>query len=176
MIKPPGVPQYLGQAVFYIGLMVFIGYFADVPAYRYMADDQAELKLIVRHSGQLLGECHVPDAAEQAKLPRNMRAPMICPRERSPVQVTLSLNGEQVFDQKIAPVGFHADGISAAYQRFQVPAGQIRIQATVNDKAGDTAATYAYDEQVRLFPAESVALEFYSGFVLHQEIHNHGRN
>jgi hypothetical protein len=153
--------------------MVFIGYFADVPSFQRMPPDQAELKLIVRHSGQLLGECHAPDAAQQAKLPRNMRAPMVCPRERSPVQVKLSLNSELIFEEKIKATGFHEDGISAAYRRFQVPAGPMRVQVTVNDKSGDTQATYEYDEQLSLLPAESVALEFSGGFVLHQEDSKH---
>lgn len=176
MTKLPELKRYVGQAVFYVGLMVFIGYFSDVPSYERMPADQAELKLIVRHSGQLLGECHVPDADAQAKLPRNMRAPMVCPRERSPVHVMLRLNGEAIFDEKIEAAGFHDDGVSAAYRRFQVPAGLIRLQASVNDKIGDTQATYEYDEQVNLLAAESVALEFSSGFVLYQEKSSHAGN
>ena len=175
MIADLNARQILGQCVFYLGLIVFIGYLADVPSYQYLPPDRAEVKLIVRHSGQLLGECREPNEEEQAKLPRNMRAPIICPRERSPVAVKLILNGEPLFDQQILASGLHNDGISATYRRFTVPAGTSRLQLIVNDKSGEAKSTYHYDEELDLAPAESVALVFNHGFKLYKEGSQHDR-
>jgi hypothetical protein len=169
MIADLSARQILGQCVFYLGLIFFIGYLADVPSYQYLPPDQAEVKLIVRHSGQLLGECREPNEEEQAKLPANMRAPIICPRERSPVAVKLILNGQSLFDEEILGAGLHNDGISATYQRFAVPAGTSRLQLTVNDNSGEAQSTYQYDEELNLAPAESVALVFNHGFTLYKE-------
>jgi hypothetical protein len=126
----------LGQVLFYSLLMAFIGYLADSPDFEYTPETHGDLKLIVRHSGELLGECVKPDPEEQKKLPPNMRAPMICPRERSPVSVRMSLDDRLVLDKILMPAGLHNDGISAEYRNFPVQAGRVRVQLVINDNQG----------------------------------------
>ncbi|MDK1024393.1 MAG: hypothetical protein QGD92_09205 [Gammaproteobacteria bacterium] len=168
MAKKISIKMILGQMLFYLGLMIFIGYFAEVPEFEYLPDTHGELKLIIRHSGKLIGECTRPDPEAQQKLPRNMRVPMICPRERSPVTVRLSLDDRLVLDKSVLPAGLHNDGISAEYRNFRVEAGKVRITLVVNDSQGDQNSTYTYEREITINPSESVALEFNNGFTLYQ--------
>jgi hypothetical protein len=55
-------------------------------AYRHLASDQALIKLSFTRVGKPVGDCRKLSAEELAKLPPNMRAPTVCPRERSPVR------------------------------------------------------------------------------------------
>lgn len=168
MAKKISIKMILGQMLFYLGLMIFIGYLSEVPEFEYLPDTHGELKLIIRHSGKLIGECIKPDPEAQKKLPRNMRAPMICPRERSPVTVRLSLDDKLVLDRTVLPAGLHNDGISADYRNFRVEAGTVRVTLVVNDSQGDPNSTYTYEREIIINPSESVALEFNNGFTLYK--------
>jgi len=131
----------LGQSLFYIVLITFIGYFAESPSFEKTAATMGEFKLIIRHSGKLLGECRKPDPAVQKKLPRNMRIPMICPRERSPVSVRLSLGDRVVMSEMVLPVDYHNDGVSALYRNFQFESGKVHVKLVINDSEGDERST-----------------------------------
>ena len=169
MVEKVSVKMLVGQLFFYLVLMIFIGYLADSPEFEYNPQTHGDLKLIIRHSGKLLGECVAPDPEEQKKLPLNMRAPMICPRERSPVSVRLSLDDRLVLDKMVLPAGLHNDGISAEYRNFPVQAGKVRVTLVVNDSQGDQDSTHTYDQEISVGPGESVALEFSNGFTLYQK-------
>ena len=60
-----------------------IGHFSNQPPYQHLPDEQAVLKLSLRHAGQIVGECRARSPDELAGMPESMRAPLICPRERS---------------------------------------------------------------------------------------------
>ena len=49
----------------------------------------------LEYSGKPVGDCRPLSAEESAKLPPNMRAPMICPRERSPVKSYAIVHGSR---------------------------------------------------------------------------------
>ena len=163
------IKRVFGQLLFYILLMVFIGYFAEVPEFEYSPQTHGDLKVIIRHSGKLLGECIEPDPEEQKKLALNMRAPMICPRERSPVYVRLSLDDKLVLDKSVLPAGLHNDGISAEYRNFPIQAGKVRVTLVINDSQGDEKSTHTFNQEISIDPGESVALEFSNGFTLYQK-------
>ncbi len=82
-----------GQVVLYALFAATIGFFSSYPRYRHLAHDQALLKLSFSHPGQLVSECRRRTQEELAALPPNMRNPLDCPRERSPVTVQLALDG-----------------------------------------------------------------------------------
>ena len=83
----------LGQVLLYALFAVVIGVFSRWPAYQPLAPDQAMIKLSFSHHGKPVSECRQASAAELAKLPPNMRAPLRCPRERSPVTIELIMAG-----------------------------------------------------------------------------------
>lgn len=105
--------RWAGQGAAYALFAAFIGYFSNLPAYQHLPPDQAMVKLSLRHSGQLLGECQQRNPEELAKLPATMRAPADCPRERAPLELVLEVNGETILDEQIMPRGLHKDGMAS---------------------------------------------------------------
>jgi hypothetical protein len=163
-IRRLGVKRIGGQMAFYLLFFAFIGYFADQPEFDNLVPDEALIKLAVRHSGKIIGECRVLDASEIAKLAPNMRAPLRCPREKSPLQVELSLNEKAIFVDSIEPAGMHNDGISAAFERFSVKAGPIHLSVKVNDAAGSKGFSHRFEGDYDLNPADILVVDFDGGF------------
>ena len=91
--RPRGAAAWAGQVLLYALFALVIGVFSHWPPYRHLAPDLALIKLSLVHAGQPVGDCRRLDPDELAKLPPNMRAPMQCPRERSPVTVELDIDG-----------------------------------------------------------------------------------
>jgi hypothetical protein len=157
------VSAWIGQIALYALFALFIGVFSAWPAYRHLAADQALVKLSFTHSGKRVTECRQVPAAELAKLPPNMRAPMQCPRERAPVLVELDIDGATLVRQAAAPSGLSKDGASAVYQRLPVAAGRHRIAVRLKDSPGGTGFDYSREETVTLKPAQVLVIDFDAG-------------
>lgn len=154
---------WAGQVALYALFALFIGVFSSWPAYRHLAADQALVKLSFTHSAQRVSECRPVPAAELAKLPPNMRAPMQCPRERAPVLVELDIDGQTLVRHAAAPSGLSKDGASAVYQRLPVAAGPHRIAVRMKDSPGATGFDYSREETVTLKPAQVLVIDFDAG-------------
>ncbi|MEP7281503.1 MAG: hypothetical protein ABI696_05955 [Rubrivivax sp.] len=150
----------IGQALLYALFALFIGLFSHWPAYQHLASDQSLIKLSFSHTGKPVSECVQQSAAELAKLPPNMRAPMRCPRERSPVRVELDIDGQPVFRHTAAPSGLSKDGASSVYHRLQLPAGAHRVAVRLNDDARQAGFTYRREATVALAPAQILVIDF----------------
>jgi hypothetical protein len=149
-----------GQALAYALFFAAVGVFSNSPPYQHLAPDQATIKLSVRHAGQLLGECRTLGAEELAKLPATMRAPVNCPRERSPLTLELDVNGEPVLQQTIAPRGLHGDGLASSYRRLTVPAGTIEVGVRMKDHLQQREFPYVSERRVVLAPAQVLVIDF----------------
>jgi hypothetical protein len=149
-----------GQAVLYALFGAAIGFFSTHPRYRHLPDDQALLKLSFSHPGQLKAECRKRTPEELAKLPPNMRNPLDCSRERSPVTVELALDGSVIARRVVPPAGVSKDGPSTVYARFAVPAGEHRLTVKLNDSVRAPGFNFTHDEQVRLAPGQIVVVDF----------------
>ena len=159
--KSPLSPVALvGQALFYGLFAVIIGYFSTSPAYRHLAPDMALIKLSYSHHGQPVTECRKRTAEELAKLAPNMRAPMACPRERSPVTVEIELDGQPLHKSVTPPSGLSRDGTSTTYQRFEVPAGEHTLSVKMNDSVRHEGFNYVREEKLVLKPAQIVVIDF----------------
>jgi hypothetical protein len=154
---------WIGQFALYALFALFIGVFSTWPAYRHLAADQALVKLSFTHSGKRVTECRQVSAAELAKLPPNMRAPMQCPRERAPVLVELDIDGATLVRHAAAPSGLSKDGASAVYQRLPVAAGRHRIAVRLKDSPGGAGFDYSREETVTLKPAQVLVIDFDAG-------------
>ena len=152
--------RWLGQGVAYALFAAFIGYFSNSPAYQHLPPDQATIKLSVRHSGQLLGECKQLDSAELANLPATMRAPMDCPRERSPLELVLEVNGATVLHDMVPPRGLHKDGMATSYRRINVPAGAITLRVRMKDHTAQAEFPYTAERTLTLQPAQVLVIDF----------------
>jgi hypothetical protein len=160
--------QYAGQAVFYVLFMAAIGFFSAAPAYEHFPPDRALIKASFSHAGQPKEECRARTAEELEKLPPNMRAPMQCGRERSPVIFDLALDGKTVYQAELAPSGLSHDGVSTMYQRFPVSAGRHHLRARIKDNVRSPDFNYVREADIELAPAQVFVVEFSSrdgGFI-----------
>ena len=157
---PLGPTAWLGQAALYALFALFIGVFSGWPPYRHLASDQALIKLSFSHTGKPVSDCHSQSTEELAKLPPNMRAPVRCPRERSPVVVELDIDGKAVYRHVAQPSGLSKDGASAVYHRVQVGAGAHRVAVRMKDDVRSTGFNHVREDAVTLRPAQILVIDF----------------
>lgn len=152
--------RLLGQWVLYGAFAAAIGYFATAPAYVRLAPDQALIKLSFSHAAAPLGECRERTPQELAQLPPNMRAPLICPRERSPVELELALDGRTLLRTSLPPRGWQRDGAATLYQTYAVPAGRHRLRVRLKDDARLSDFNYVREEEIALAPGQVFVVDF----------------
>ena len=152
--------RWLGQALLYGAFAAFVGYCSTSPHYRLLADDEALLRLSLLHPGKPKGDCRTRSPEELAKMPPQMRTPLDCPRERSPVTVRVELDGRMVIDESFAPAGLRKDGASAGYRRLAISAGPHTLRVHMNDDARRGDFTYERSAQLDVKPGQIVLIDF----------------
>jgi hypothetical protein len=151
--------RYGAQALLYAAFVAVIGYLSTSPAYQHLAPGEALLKLSLTHAGARKEACRQRSAEELAKLAPNMRAQSVCPRERVPVTVEVTLDDAPLFRVVASPSGFSKDGASTIYRRVPVAAGRHRIGARLADNpAGEF--TFAHAATVDLAPGRVIVIDF----------------
>ena len=150
------------QIGFYACVGIFIGYLSVAPGYQYADGKSSVLKLVVRHSGFLLGECRVVSQQELMELAPNMRKPQDCPRGKAPMSVSLLVENEVFYDGTIKPSGIHSDGVLALYQQFNIPPGHVSVQLAIESgKQGPQL----FKREIDVRPSDVLLLEYHdSGF------------
>ena len=154
-IKPAAIA---GQVVLYGAFAAFIGYFATNPRYQHIAPDHALVKLSLAHFGDR--ECRKRSPEELQKLPPNMRAPMECPRERSPLTIEMDIDGKPVYRGVIQATGLSKDGISTLYRRVELPSGDHQIAVRMNDNIHQPGFQHVKEDKVTLKPAQVLVIDF----------------
>ncbi|HNU12412.1 MAG TPA: hypothetical protein PKJ45_13790 [Rubrivivax sp.] len=157
---PTGAGRWAGQLVLYGLFAVFVGTFSQWPLYHPMGPDQAQIKVSISRVGQPVGECRKRTPEELAKLPPNMRAPMECPRERSPLTVEVDLNDQNILKRVVAPTGLSKDGASSIYERVIVPAGEQKLAVRLNDDIRPGATAHEREATVKLAPGQVLVIDF----------------
>jgi hypothetical protein len=152
--------RYLAQATAYGVFVAVVGLLAPGPTYRHLAPELATIKLSLRHAGELVSDCRDRTAAELGQLPPNMRAPQICPRERSPLQLELRVDDEQVYAETLPPRGLRKDGRVSVYRRLSVPAGDVHLAVKLKDDVRAEGFQYERTGTVRLAPAQVLVIDF----------------
>jgi hypothetical protein len=155
-----GPMAWIGQVLLYGAFALAIGVFSRWPTYHPIAPGQALIKLSFTRVGKPVGDCRKPSAEEQAKLPPNMRAPEICPRERSPITVQVDVDGQRALERVAAPTGLSKDGAAAVYERLLVPAGERRIAVSLSDDVRARATPYVREAKVPLAPGQVLVIDF----------------
>jgi hypothetical protein len=158
--------RYLGQALLYALFFVPLVFVTHQPTYRHLAEDLAVLKVAVRHAGEIIGECTPIDSAENINRPVNMQRTEICPRERSPLQLALILDGNTLYRASVPASGLHHDGVSSMYRSFNVPAGPHHLQLLMNDNVAVAGYAWQISEEINLQPAQVMVASFKEGFRL----------
>ncbi len=157
-------PRLAAQIGFYFCVALLVGYFSAMPVYHYTNGNASLLKLVVRHSGDLLGECKVLSQQDLKNLPPNMRSAEVCPREKARMKVTLEMNDTAVFSDVITPSGIHNDGVLALYHQIRLQPGTVKLKMIV--QSGDHDAR-TLEQPVEVNKAEVILLEYHdAGFNL----------
>ncbi len=151
---------WLGQALLYGLFVLVIGVFSSWPTYRHLASDQALIKLSFSHTGRPVSDCLRQTPEQLARLPPNMRAPTRCPRQRSPIDVELDVDGQPAFRHSAKPSGLSKDGASSVYHRLQVGAGAHRVAVRLKDDVRSVGFNHQREETVTLKPAQILVIDF----------------
>lgn len=152
--------RWVGMAILWGLLALLLGYFSNRPSYRHLAADAATIKLSLRHAGQLVGECRERSVEEMANLPANMRTPLICPRERSPLVLEMMFDGELVLSETLPARGLHSDGRASIYRRITVPAGKVEVTVRLKDQIASEDFQYQSAQSVDLPPGANLVIDF----------------
>lgn len=158
--SPAGPVRWLGQFLLYSLFALVIGVFTQWPPYHPLGEDQALIKVSVARLGQPVGECRRLTNEELAKLPPNMRDPVQCPRERSPLSMEVNINGARMLKRVAEPGGLSRDGTAAIYERLAVSAGKQRISVRFNDDVRPGARVYEHEASVALAPGQVLVIDF----------------
>jgi hypothetical protein len=156
MLKPAAA--IAGQVVLYGAFAAVIGYFATDPVYRQIPDDIALIKVSFSHLGER--ECRKRSPEELEKMPRNMRAPLECPRERSDIKIEIDLDDKPLLKHTLHPTGLYKDGISTMYKRFEVKAGEYKLAVRMQDNLAQEGWRFVKEEKVTLKPAQVLVIDF----------------
>lgn len=154
------ISQILGQIVLYAIFIAFIGYFSTSPAYIFLPKDQALIKLTFSHAGLRKEPCRERSAEELEKMPKHLRKKKDCPRERSPVEVEMKLNGVTIYSDTVSPSGLSHDLASPIYERIRLPAGEHRLQLSMRDDIHSKDYNYIFDQVVTMRPAQILVIDF----------------
>ncbi len=105
-------------------------------------------------------ECRKRTPEELENMPRNMRAPLDCPRHRSDIKLEVDLDGQPLFSTIMQPTGLSKDGVSTVYKRFQLKAGSYRLSVRMNDNLINPGYNHVKEEQITLKPAQVLVIDF----------------
>jgi hypothetical protein len=154
------VSRWASMGLFWAALILVVGYLSIYPTLQVVADEDTEIKLVIRSSGKLLGECVEVGSEALAKLSPNMRRPIVCPREKSDLTARLTVNGTVYFERSIAPSGIHHDGVIAAFTTLRLPAGPVTLQVSIKDDQRHDGWTHQLERQVSLRPDRILTVHF----------------
>ncbi|MFC1664215.1 hypothetical protein ACFL17_01120 [Pseudomonadota bacterium] len=157
MLKPKSL---LLQAVNYTMFMTMVWYFSFNPPYSQLEEEQAVVTLAFGHAAKRVSECNIISQEELAKLAPNMRKPMDCPRERSPVTIELRLDGKLTIQEVFEAPGLYKDQSIDVYRNIKVPQGEHRLSVWMNDDINVKGPTYQFQQTVRLKPTQRLVLNF----------------
>ena len=159
--------RYLGQAALYALFFLPLVYISHSPNYKNLDEGIAVLKVAVRHPGEIIGECTSSAVEGHGMRPSSMtQAIEVCPRERSPLQLELVLDGKILYSATVPPSGLHNDGISSMYRRFELPAGSHKLQIKMNDDVKVEGYNWQLEQEIILAPAQVMVASFKEGFRL----------
>ena len=152
--------RYIGQGVFYLLFIAFIGYFSSAPSFTNMPPDEALIKFTFAHPGVRLVPCEEIKAEDLAKLQPQRRFKMKCSRERAPLQVEFVVDDRMVYQAEIPAKGLKHDLPSPIYQRFAIPAGRHQLVVRMRDNVLDEGFTYTVEKEVVLAPLQVLVIDF----------------
>jgi len=132
---------------------------SHAPSFAPRPAQAAILQVSIAHAGARLAPCRRLSAAELAARAPNMRAPEVCPRGRSPVRVTVTVDEKVLIDEILPPSGLARDGTSSLYRRIAIPAGERRLSVRVLDDLRAPARALERRATLRLEPGRVLSVD-----------------
>lgn len=152
--------RYLLQLIAYVAFAVVVGYLSFWPRYHYASPELATVKLSLSHATERVVPCVTLSPEEVAKLAPNMRRTLSCERQRLPLILQLSVDGEITFKYEALPSGLWEDGPASIYKRFDLGAGTHTITVKMRDSARDDGWDYTHSEDVTLVAGRYMTITF----------------
>lgn len=144
------------------GLAGATGFLATQPAWHQLGQQQAVIRLSIRHATAPKLACKPLTPQELAELKPNMRRQVGCPRERWPLYVELERNGEILYRGTHQPSGLWDDGAATVFESFPVPAGPQQIVVRMRDSGRKQGFDEMQSGTVDLKPEQNFVIEFHS--------------
>ena len=159
--------RYPLQAVNYLVFMMLVWYFSIAPRVYPLAENEAVVTMAFGHAGELKQPCRQLTAEELSALPPNMRKPLDCPRERSPVRVEMLMDNQPLFEHTAHPPGLYDDGSVDVYLSAKVQAGQHYFVVKINDNVRVDGYTDTAEQEVTVEPGQRLLVSYSAkdGFV-----------
>ena len=152
--------RYLLQVIAYAAFAIVVGYLSFWPRYQYASTDVAAIKLSLSHATDRVVPCVELTPQQVAELAPNMRRTMSCERQRLPLILQLSVDGEITFENEAFPSGLWEDGPASIYQRFDLEPGVHTIMVRLRDTAREDGWDYTHSEDVTLIAGRYMTITF----------------
>ena len=152
--------RYLLQLIAYAAFAIVVGYLSFWPRYQYASEDAVAVKLSLSHATERVVPCVTLSPEEVAKLAPNMRRTLSCERQRLPLIVQLSVDGEITFEHEALPSGLWEDGPASIYERFDLAPGVHTIAVQLRDTAREDGWDYTHSEDVTLIAGRYMTITF----------------
>lgn len=151
---------YLLQGLNYSLFIAVLAYFSNAPAYRQLADNEAVITIAFSHAGLIREPCRTLGAEELAQLAPNMRKPVDCPRERSPIIIETMLDGQVLYNHTAHPPGLYSDGGVSIYHTKTIPIGEHRLTVKMDDSIRSDGFEYSFEQDLTIQPAQIILVNF----------------
>ncbi len=141
-------------------------------SYSFYSPNDASIKVAFQHTGKRIANCDEADVIKkegeryreilktEKRIKMNMGRLSGCPRERFPVIVELSVDGNIMLDRAYKPAGIKKDMASYAYDEFIVKPGAHRISAGLYDSGAKDKPDFTIEETVDIKPRQILLLRF----------------
>ncbi len=156
----------------YVAFAVMVGWLSVWPRFQLIDEGNAMISLSFSYAGQRIRECRKLTQEELNQLPPNMRKPQDCPRERLPIRVVLSSNGDTLYEDIKRPTGLWKDGSANVYKRLTVAGRSQKLFIGMNESGQSPEFDFSLEQEVDLAPGEHLVVEFddiQKSFVFKQE-------
>lgn len=152
--------RFLLQVIAYAAFAIAVGYLSFWPRYHYASPELANVKLSLSHATERVVPCVKLTPQQVAELAPNMRRTHSCERQRLPLMLQLSVDGEITFEHEALPSGLWEDGPASIYERFDLSPGVHTIAVQLRDTAREDGWDYTHSEDVTLVAGRYMTITF----------------
>lgn len=130
--------------------------------YSFYSPDDSALKVAFKHTGKRKVDCdenalikregerYRRQLKESKQVKMNIAGLANCPRERFPVILEITLDGEKILDKAYSPTGLKKDMASYVYEEFIIKPGGHKFVAKLFDSGHKDAPDFVYEDSFNI--------------------------